>query len=356
MFKVPFMAANNMKSVKSVKIDRLIGAAIPLAAALAIPVIIIFLKSDSPLKTLEIFFTGPWTNRWFLGNTLDSMALLLTASLGAAIAFRAGCFNIGGEGQIYCGGCIAAVVLLSGKYFPDGLMLTFAALAAGGTGGLMGAFSGLLRKRLGASELITSFLLAAALIPAGDYLVFAVLRSPDINLLASDKFPPGRILTHILQPSALSVSIFFILVLILVFHFFIHRTAAGYRFRISGAAPDLAVFGGIDPAGRFIPALAVSGAVFGLAGFFAVAGTYGMCYQGFSGGLGWNGIAMALIAANEPLLLLPVVFIFALINAGAGAVMLQAGFGFETTAFIQAAVLLLAALPFGIRYLKGRGL
>jgi len=344
-----------MKKVYTIYTDRLLGALIPLGAALCIPVIFIILGSDSPIETLKIFFTGPWSNRWFLGNTLDNMALLLCAALGASLAFRAGCFNLGGEGQIYLGGCAAAAVLLSRNQYPDFFILILAALAAAACGSIMGGVSGLLRKKFGASELITSFLLAAALIPVGDYLIFALLRSPDINLLATDKISAGRTLHYILPPSSLSVSIIYILLLIILFHLFIHRTVWGYRFRISGISPELALFGGTDPNKRFVPAMIVSGALSGLTGFFAVAGTYGMCYQGFSGGLGWNGIAMALIAANEPLLLLPVVLVFASINAGANAVMLRAGFGFETAAFIQAAVLLLAALPFGIHYLKKRG-
>jgi simple sugar transport system permease protein len=177
-----------------------------------------------------------------------------------------------------------------------------------------------------------------------------------MNLLATDKFAADRTLPALLPPSSLSLSLVFVLALIVLFHLFIHRTGTGYRFRIAGAAPRLADFAGIDADKRFVPALAVSGAAAGLTGFFAVAGTYGMCYQGFSGGLGWNGIALALIAGNEPLLLVPSVLIFGAVKAGAGAVMLQSGFGFETAAFIEAAVLLLAALPFGHRYLKERRL
>jgi simple sugar transport system permease protein len=345
-----------MKKYHSINKDLLLGILIPLGSALVIPVVFIFIGSDDPLKMLKVFFTGPWSNKWFTGNTLDSIALLLTAALGALVAFRSGCFNLGCEGQIYLGGCAAAIVLLYKNNLPGPLMLLLAALAASAAGGLMGSVSGLLRKKLNANELITSFLLAAALIPAGDYLISAVLRSPGMNLLATDKFSSDRLLLKILQPSALSVSVVVIISLIFLFWLFIHRTAAGYRFRISGAAPDLALFAGIDPNKRFVPARIVSGSLAGLAGFFAVAGTYGMCYQGFSGGLGWNGIAIALIAGNEPLLLLPAALVFGSIKAGAAAVMLQAGFGFETAAFIEAAVLLLAALPFGIRYLRGKSL
>jgi len=345
-----------MKKVYSVHTELLLGSLIPLGAALLIPLVFILKGSAEPGKTLEAFFAGPWSNSWFIGNTLDSMALLLAVSLGAAVAFRGGCFNLGAEGQIYLGGCAAAVVLLKGGDFFGPLILVPAALAAAAAGGIMGGIPGLLRKHFGASELITSFLLAATMIPGGDYLISGVLRSPGVNLLATDKIASGRILPKLLPPSSLSVSIVIALALTIVFHLFIHRTASGYRFRIAGAAPDLAEFGGIDAEKRFVPAMTVSGAAAGLAGFFAVAGTYGMCYQGFSGGLGWNGIAVALIAGNEPLLLFPIVFIFGSIRAGADTAMLRSGFGFETAAFIQAAVLLLAALPYGIRHLKGRSL
>jgi simple sugar transport system permease protein len=214
----------------------------------------------------------------------------------------------------------------------------------------------MLRRITGASELITSFLLAAALIPLGDYLVSAPLRDPGRNLLGTEKFSPARLLPKLLPPSALSISCIIAIVLVLLGHIFLNRTIYGYRFRLCGTAPSLAFFGGINPEKSWIPGMAVSGALAGLTGFFAAAGSYGMTYQGFSGGLGWTAIAAALIAGNEPLVLLQVVFLLGWLKAGSDSALLQAGFGFETASFIQAAALLLAALPFGSRYLSGRRL
>jgi simple sugar transport system permease protein len=334
-------------------LDLFFSIFIPLGTVLLIPVVFVLFGSANPAKTLEAFFIGPWSNPWFLGNTLDSMALLLTASLGAAVAFRAGCFNLGGEGQIYLGGCAAAGILLTGK-LPGPVMLIVAALTATALGGVMGGASGLLRKQLGANELITSFLISSMLIPLGNYIISSVLRNPEGNLLATEKIPPGSLLPKLLPPSALSISLPIALLLAALFHAFVHGTTFGYRFRISGAAPDLARFSGINADKRFFPAMAVSGGIAGLMGFFAVAGTYSMGYQDFSGGIGWNAIALALISGNEPLLLIPAVFIFNALKAGSDAAILQARFGFETAAFIQAAALFLAALPFGSRYLTGR--
>ena len=118
-----------MKKTYSVNRELLPGIIIPLVCALVIPVVFIIAGSETPLKTLITFFTGPWSNAWFAGNTLDSMALLLAASLGALVAFRGGCFNLGCEGQIYLGGCAAAIVLLNKIDLPGAVMLLVAAFA-----------------------------------------------------------------------------------------------------------------------------------------------------------------------------------------------------------------------------------
>jgi len=341
-----------------------------MGAAIFLTVFLIFFNSPNPGKTLGTFFLGPWSSPWFLGNTLDGIALLLTAALGAVIAFRGGTFNLGGEGQIYLGGLAASVVLLAGRgwafggnaagsaaagsaaIIPAWLLLCLAALAAMATGGLMGGFSGTLKKFFGLNELITSFLLSSALIPLADYLISGPWRDRSGNLLALPGFSGDLILLRVLPPSNLSVSFFFALLLVFALHIFINRTYRGYQFRISGAAPDFARFGGMESEKAWIPAMTLSGALSGLAGFFALAGTYGRCHAGFSGGLGWNAIAVALIAMNKPLALLQAALAYGWLKSGSDSALLAAGLNLETSSFIQAAVLLFATARFGIPMLK----
>ncbi|MDR3161719.1 MAG: ABC transporter permease [Spirochaetaceae bacterium] len=325
------------------------GTLITVAAALLLTVVLILVNAPDAALTLRAFFIGPWSSRWFLGNTLDSISLLLTASLGAALAFRGGCFNLGGEGQIYLGGLAASVVLLSGEGTAGGTeggILCLAALAALLTGGSLGAIAAFLKRKFGAHELISSFLLSAALSPLADYLITGPLRDPQGNLLATSRFAPGRLLPRLLPPSALSLSFIFALILIAAGYVFIHRSLRGYRFRIAGAAADFARYGGIRPEAYWIPAMTLSGALSALTGFFAVAGTYGLCHRGFSGGLGWNAIAVALIARNYPLALFPAALVYGALKAGSDAALLAAGLSFETSAFIQTVVLLLATVHF----------
>jgi simple sugar transport system permease protein len=337
----------NSKSVVSIP-PALLGALITVAGAVLLSALLIAFSAASPQTSLRAFFAGPWASPWFLGNTLDGIALLLAASLGVTLAFRGGCFNLGAEGQVYIGGLAASAALL-GPATGNGasaLLLCLACLAAVAAGGAMGALSGVLKTRFGANELITSFLLSAALSPAADYLIAGPLRETGGNLLATERFAANRLLPRLLPPSCLSLSFVFALVLILLGHVFLYRTVWGYRFKIAGSAPEFARYGGINAERCWIPAMTVSGGLAGLTGFFAVAGTYGLCHQGFSGGLGWNAIAVALIARNRPLALIPAAFIYGWLKAGSESALLARGLSFETSAFIQAAVLILVTVHF----------
>jgi simple sugar transport system permease protein len=324
----------------------LLSPVVAIGSAVLLTVILILFNSTNPQKTLAAFFLGPWSSPWFFGNTLDGIAQLLTAALGAAIALRGGTFNLGGEGQIYIGGLTASAVLLARPPFPPEISLLLAAFAAMLTGGVLGGISGLLKKHLGMNELITSFLFSSALIPFADFLIIGPWRDSTGNLLALPPFPDDLLLARLLPPSNLSVSIVFALLLIFSGHIFINKTAVGYRFRISGAVPDFAFYGGFESRQVWTPAMAASGALSALAGFFAVAGTYGRCHAGFSGGLGWSAIAVALVAGNRPLALIPAALVFGWLKSGSDFALLAAGLSIETSSLIQAAVLLFATVRF----------
>lgn len=296
------------------------------------------------------FFLGPWSSAFFIGNMLDYTALLIAAGLASAIAFRAGLFNIGLEGQIYAGGLAAGALLITAgadTLFPAVFLLCVAALVAMLCGALMGLISGLLKVYTGANEIISSFLLASALNPFVDYCITGPLRDSSGNLLASKPLGENLLLMRLLPPSNLSISLIIALLLPLIVYVFINKTAAGYRFRIAGASPEFARYGGINAEQYWIPALALSGALGALTGFFAVTGSYGIVHQGFSGGIGWAGLAVALIARKRPLAVIPAALFYAYLRAGAENILLTRGVGFNTTEIIKALVLILATIKLG---------
>ncbi len=318
------------------------GTFLAVVAALFTVVVAILISSPRPLATIAVFLSGPWSNRFALGNFLSRAALLCITGAGVVIAFRAGTFNLGGEGQTYLGALVASVVITGvNPVVYRGFVPVFLAVAAAvGAGALLAGLSGWLRHRTGADELITSFLLSAAAIPVVDYLISGPLKDPGSNLLATPMIPEAFRLTRILPPSALNITFIWALLVVLVLWFLLNWTLFGYELRITGYNRDLARFSGI-PLGIYttVP-MALSGALHGLAGAALVLGVHHRSIQGFSGGLGWNGIAVALIARNSPALVIPAALFFALLDAGSRAAVVHSQATWELGSLIQGVVFL----------------
>ncbi len=326
-----------------------IGSFIAVGGAAAAAAALVAAAAPDPGAALRAFFLTPISSAWFLGNAMDATALLITAALGVLVAFRAGAFNLGGEGQIYAGGLAAAAVLLNVGFLGGTTALVVAAVAGMAAGAVLSGTAGYLKSRFGVDELISSFLLSSAVSPVADYLVSGPLRDPANSLLATARFPQDRLLPAMLPPSTLNLSLPISLLLLAAAAYVLNRTALGVRIRVAGSSPDFARFAGIEPAAYWTPAMGISGAFHGLAGFFAVAGTYGLCHRGFPGGLGWGAIAVALIARNAPAALLPAAAAYAWLESGSETAMLSSELSFETAAFVQAAVFLLVTAKFSGR-------
>ncbi len=296
---------------------------------------LIFLLSKAPLATIYYFFVGPFTNAYYFGNMLNTAVPLIFTGLGIAIAFKSSVFNLGGEGQVYAGGLAATAVCLA---FPlgNGYAVGILAIAAGAAAsGIIAGLSGYFRMKWGADEMISSFLLSAALVLVVNYFVTGPLDDPNNNLLQTYTLGRQYALLKIFPPSRLNLSVVFALLAAVVGYFFMFKSHAGYEMRMCGLNREFSRYGGINVDRYLVLPMVVSGALHGLAGGFAVLGTYGTLIKGFSGGMGWNGIAVALIARNNPLGVIPAAAFFAFLDAGAKAAMLRSDVTFELAGIAQ---------------------
>lgn len=295
-------------------------------------------------ELLEELILRPWSSLWYAGNTLDSAVLLAIAALGIVIAFRAGAFNLGGESQIYAGGVAATAVLLVPSNLPPLLISLLAVLAALGSGAVLGGTAGLLKRRTGSDPMITSFLLAAVTTPFADWLVAGPLRDSSTDLLASSRIPHELLLPRILPPSSLNPGLFLALLLMILAHFFFTWSLKGLALRVARDSTHFARYAGLDDSALLSGSLAIGGALHGLCGYLVVAGTAGICHLGFPAGLGWNAIAVALVAANRPLAIFPAALLFAWLDAGTQAAILSTGMGQNSRSFLVAAVFLFVTM------------
>ena len=317
------------------------GTVLTLIVTIIFAFLFLLLFSHDKSESIYYFFIGPFLNSLSIGNILNSFALLTFSGLAITVAFKADVFNLGGEGQIYTGAIAATAVLV---YFPQmngvsGFLI--ASIAAAIAGGVLAGISGFLKNRWKVDELISSFLLSNAVIHIIDYLITGPMRDKNSYLLTTKVIDEKFHLLQLIQPSNLNSSIFGALIAVLLISFLIFYTKQGYELRICGMNREFAHYGGLNTAFYITAPLVISGALLGLAGSSAVLGVHHATIKGFYSGIGWNGIAVALIAGTNPLAVIPSAFIFAYLNQAADTAMLKADFPFELGGFIQAIVFLL---------------
>jgi simple sugar transport system permease protein len=311
------------------------GLAIALALSFALVVVLILVLSRDPLRTIYYFFVGAFANRYSLGNMLNAAVPLVFTGLGMAVAFKASVFNLGGEGQIYAGGLAATAVCLAlgaGNGYLGGTAALLAGMVV--SGGLAGA-SGFFRMKWDTDEMISSFLISSAVILVANYVITGPLDDPTSNLLATRSIGPQYVFARIFPPSRLNMSAPFALIAAVFVFVFMQRTHMGYEMRMCGLNREFARYGGISVSKYLVLPMIISGALHGLGGGLMILGTYRAGIEGYSFGMGWNGIAVALLAKNNPLAVIPAALLFAYLGAGANAAMLNGDITFEIATVAQ---------------------
>ncbi|MDX9824679.1 MAG: ABC transporter permease [Sphaerochaeta sp.] len=317
-----------------------LGALLIVAIALVALVILSLLLSKTPGKTLRYFFLGPIQNTYYFGNMINTAIPLMFGGLGVSLAMQSGSFNLGGEGQLYGGAFVATVTALAlASWGVSGavIALLFGALA----GGFLAGFSGLLRMKWNTHELITTFLVSNAVVLIVSYLIAGPFMDQNTNLIATEKIPESFRFMRILEPSNLSAALFFALIAVVAVHLYLYKTKSGYELRIFGSNPQFARYGGLPTDWYRLWPMFLSGAFYGLGGGMAIFGTYYACMKEFSVGMGWNGLAVALIARFRPVAVIPAALFFAYIESGARNAMLHSDVTFEIASIVQAVVFFL---------------
>jgi simple sugar transport system permease protein len=320
-----------------------------LGAALAAGLLYAFVASAHPLWALAAFAGGPFSSVYALSSLLSAAAPLLVASLGAAVAFRAGRFNLGGEGQAAVGAFSAALVLRAATG-PEGEALLpplgaipLALLAAAAAGAALSLLSALAELLTGAEVLLTSFLLGQAASISVDWAVAGPLRDASSNLLAMSAHATAFRLPRLAPPSSLDLGALLALLLALLMSWLLLASRPGYELRMGGENPRFARAMGFPTSLELWP-LGLSGALHGLAGALIVLGSLGRGMKSMTGGLGWNGLAVSLLAATNPLAAIPASLFFAFLDSGARSASLLADLSPDSSAVMKAIVLLLVTM------------
>ena len=280
-----------------------------------------------------------------IGIILALTALYMTAGTGNAICLKSGKFNLGGEGQIYAGGFVCAVLLDSfGRHgVPAFFAITLAFLAAALISTLLVLISTLLEKKRSANFLLTSFIVSSAIIPLVDGLIAGPFKGDGGNLIATNYIIENYRFASILPPSSLSLYFFVAIILCIAGGLFIYRTTFGKQICIYGQAKEFALYTGLSENAICYSATAASGALNGITGAAAIMGTYFFCSPGFYAGMGWNALAVAMIARLNPFFVIPSSIFLATLTTAADQYALFHNFDFDISGLIQAVIIFVIA-------------
>jgi simple sugar transport system permease protein len=271
---------------------------------------------------------------------LERSSVLALCALGAALAFRGGSFNLGGEGQAYLGGLSAVLAALAVPEapFPLGFAL---GLAAGTAGGALAAVPAALGKRLaGADALLSTFLTGQAIALAVDWLVGGPLRDPESNLMATRAIARAALPPRASLPAGLAP--FAALAAAVALAWLFSRSRRGREIDLYGGNPAFARSVGLPVGALAFWPLVGAGALHGLAGAFIALGAGGRAIRGMTGGVAWSAIGASLVAGHAPVMVLPASLLFGWLDSGARRAAVVAGLPFEAATLVKAAVLLLA--------------
>jgi ABC-type uncharacterized transport system permease subunit len=277
------------------------------------------LVGESPLEVMRVLTTGAFGSRYDFGMTLSYTVPLIFTGLSVAVAYRAGLFNIGAEGQLIWGAFAAAFV---GIRFPSlgGLSALLAGLIAGFCGGaIWGALAGLLKAYRGSHEVISTIMLNFIAAGITGYLALYPFKDPGSQNPQTAPVGAEYLLTHfqVFQGAPVTHALWISVVSAVVLWIIFERSVFGYHLRAIGENEIAASTYGVRGKRLQVWAMALAGGCAGLVGFSEVLGNSGCFKIGFSPGYGFTGIAVALLARGNPIAIVFSAFLFGALNKGA---------------------------------------
>lgn len=291
-----------------------------------------------PISSYLALLDGSFGRESAIVNTLVSTTPLLLGGLAVAIGFKAGLFNIGAKGQFLMGALGAVAVGVAVSDAPPPIAIPVALAGGMLAGAAWGFLPGFLKAVSGAHEVVTTIML--------NYVASSVLAWAVTGPLAVPRSPSpvtyavGNAAYPILIGRNGHLGILVAAAAVFVIWWLLYRTTLGFEIRTVGASPDAARYAGMRPRLLIILTMSMSGLLAGAAGAGVVLGITHEMNSTFDTSVGFDAIAVALLARSNPLAVPFAALLFGAMRAGSGLMQIRAGIPVELIDVIQAMILL----------------
>lgn len=269
-----------------------------------------------PIAGYIALFKGAFKGNLSLGTTLQKFIPLLLTSLAFATAAKVNVFNVGVEGELYLGALASAWLGYQIQSLPKLVAITICIVFAVVIGMMWATIPAFLKANWGVNEICVTILMNYIAMYFTSYVVNNRF-SANTGVAQSPPLPREMMLTKLLKPSQLTTAIFIALITAVVLIWVMRKTKLGYQIRTVGQSEKHAEYAGIKSKKTIVIAMMISGALGGLAGALEIFGVFGYFLDGFSAGLAFDGMLVALIVKND-LFMIPVLSLFvAVLKSGA---------------------------------------
>ncbi|GAX88469.1 ABC transporter permease [Effusibacillus lacus] len=337
------------------KLESVLVPLLSIALGLMVGAVMMLAMGYDPIAGYAALFQGIFGNAYNFGETLRAWAPLVFTGMAVAFAFRTGLFNIGVEGQFIIGSLTAAYVGAAWN-LPPVLHALVAILAAMVAAGLWASIAGYLKARLQVHEVITTIMLNYIAMYTSNYLIRNYFighqeNTPPIQPSASLEMP---ILSQVFDNARIHWGIFLAIVFAVLVYWLLFKTTKGYELRAVGFNPFASEYAGMNVQQNIVWSMAISGALAGVAGSGEVLGVYGYysIQSGFSG-IGFDGIAVALIGNNHPFGILLSALLFGGLSFGATSMQRLEDIPFEIIRVVIALIIFFVAANMFVKWLIG---
>ena len=276
--------------------------------------LILLISGKDPLQSYKDILSSTLGSAYGFSEVIVAMIPMLITALAVALPSRVGLINVGGEGQLYIGAAFATFGALTFSSLPAWLLLLLMVLL-GMLGGALWAFIPGYLKSIGlVNETITSLLLNSVAPKIIGFLIFGFWHSPMDTVKTTNFVAAARLPTFF--GTRIHLGLVFGLVLLIVFWLVMKYTRWGLEMRAIGSNPQAARRNGIPLSKYLVIVMCIGGAIAGLAGMAQVSGFYGVLLLNFSMSLGFMGFMICWLAGGEPLGIVLMSFVVAVITTG----------------------------------------
>lgn len=302
--------------------------------------VIILLVSKEPWNAYSKMLFGPISSVRHFGNIIELSIPLIFTGLAVCIMFQAKQFNMMAEGSFFIGAIAASVIAINIK-LPNGIHPAITIIIGGIAGGAAIFIPAILKSKWHANELVSSLMMNHISLLLGLFIVNFYLRDPNAGTLASFEFQATSVLPRIIPKTRIHLGIFIAIFMIVFTYYFLYKTRWGYALRMTGYNIEFSNYSGINTSFVVLYSQIMGGIIAGIGGATEILGMYSRFEWYKLPEYGWDGIIVAILAKNNPLLVPVGAFFLAYLRIGADIMSRTSDVASEIVAVIQALIIML---------------